>query len=106
VAGVESDADRAVFVDPDGHGEVITYRKRNGQAVTFDAVFDNEFVQIDAGDFAGVGSSDPVLTCRSADLPAGAGEGDRVEIVGVVYKVAGAIEADGTGMSIVRLRRD
>jgi hypothetical protein len=56
------------------------------------------------GEFAGIGliSSKPSLLVRDQDLPAGAAEGDTVDVDGTVWDVRG-LYPDGTGLTLVRL---
>ncbi len=66
---------------------------------TKQAIFDNGY----AGAFAGmVPDTDPRLTCRTSDVSAVA-VGDSVTVNAVAYTVC-AIEPDGTGITILRLK--
>ena len=103
---VETAADRAAFVNPDDFGVAATYTPVAGGAVTVNGIYDNPFAA--AGEFEQVGfaSTEPRFTCRSADLPNGAGNGDQIVISGTAYTVR-VIEPDETGdMSILVLVKD
>lgn len=100
---VESALDRAAFLAD--FGQDVTYSRPGGTASTIRAQFDSA-----AGDSSGFEQSGavvqarPQLVVRSADLPAGAGQGDRVSLV---HPVTGATTAyrvvmaypDGSGMT-------
>lgn len=99
---VESADDRAVFVDGDEFGVAVAYTPDGGSTVMLTGIFDAVDESLPFGE-VGVVSASPTLTCRSADLPTGAGEGDAVEIDGQSWRVAAPIRRDGTGMSILTL---
>ena len=46
---VESADDRAVFVDVDDFGSAATYTPSGGSASTVNGIFDNDFIEVDAG---------------------------------------------------------
>ena len=94
--GVESDADRAVFVDPVGFGTEVTV---GGSAL--DAIFDNAYVEVGL-DGVTVESVGPVLHCRTIDVP-GVAQDDAAVVNAVNYTV-GEVMPDGTGMTLLRLR--
>lgn len=98
---VESEDDRAVFVNPDEFGTIAVYMLSGGGsadiAVNRDLPFATAF-----GD-PGVATASPSVLLRSADLPAGAAaEADSIVVDGVLYAVR-VIEPDGTGMTRLRL---
>lgn len=104
---VETDADRAVFVDGDEFGsEVAWWRRDDVEPTTFTAIFDAEY-QLLATPLldAGVEASGPQIQCRTVDLPAGAAHSDRVEVDGTRYRAV-EVKPDGTGMTIVRLHEE
>lgn len=100
---VESDADRAVFINTDEHGSVVTYTTRSGVRSTFSAIFDNLHEAFAATDEVEIGGQQPRLTMRTSDVPANSAEGDQVKVAGATYKRAGALEPDGTGMTVMPL---
>ena len=57
---VESAADRAIFLDVDDFGTAATYTPSGGSAATVNGIFDNDFVEVDAGGGVGVRFSSPV----------------------------------------------
>ncbi|MCX5513424.1 hypothetical protein C3941_23835 [Kaistia algarum] len=97
---VESDADRAVFVNPDDFGTVATYRLAAGGSADIAVMRDLPFAM--AFSDPGMATGSPSVTLRSADLPAGAAEEDEIDVEGVTYAVR-VIEPDGTGMTRLRL---
>lgn len=102
---VESDADRAVYLNPDEFGTLALYTPAGGSAVEIAGIFDAPHLQIRMGDLdAGITSASPSFLVRSADLPAGAaqGAGDTIDIGGTVYRVV-EIAPDGTGMTLLVL---
>ena len=104
---VETDADRAVFVDPDDFGTTVAWwRSFDIEPVRFPAVFDDEY-QLISAQLADVGveGSSPQFQCRTVDMPSGAAQADRVEIGGKRYSAV-EFKPDGTGMTIVRLQEE
>lgn len=96
---VESAADRAVFVDADDFGEAATYTLKNGAArATVNGIFSNDYVDVAQVEGSRQASRRCRFTCREADIPARAGNGDHVTIGGDEYRVR-VIEPDGTGMA-------
>lgn len=78
-----------------------------GVAVTLDgqareAIFDNEFMLGRVGD-AGLAATQPMLTLRTADVPASP-VGKAAVVEAVTYTIA-AHEPDGTGVSRLLLER-
>lgn len=69
--------------------------------VAVEGIFDNGYEQIDMA--TGISSSGPVFTMASALVPTGVVELPLV-VAGVSYQVA-EHKPDGTGMSVLRLRR-
>lgn len=101
---VESATDRAVFVDIDDFGTAATYTPSGGLAATVNGIFDNEFIEVDAGGGVGVALNQPRFHCRTADVSSAA-EGDTITIGGVAYTVR-IVQDDGTGMTVLILERD
>jgi hypothetical protein len=104
--GVESAADRAVFLDLDDFGTAVTYRPAGNLSLTstINVIFDAAHLSVDVGSAVPVSSVNPVLTCRTADLTGGGKEGDRFTIDGTDY-VARDVQPDGTGMTTVELEK-
>lgn len=101
---VESATDRAVFVDVDDFGTAATYTPSGGSAATVNGIFDNEFIEVDAGGGVGVALNQPRFHCRTADVSSAA-EGDAITIGGVAHTVR-IVQDDGTGMTVLILERD
>jgi len=101
---VESATDRAVFVDVDDFGTAATYTPSGGSAATVNGIFDNEFIEVDAGGGVGVALVQPRFHCRTADVSSAA-EGDAITIDSVAYTVR-IVQDDGTGMTVLILERD
>jgi hypothetical protein len=95
--GLESDDDRASFL---AHGHRATWQTEAGESATFAGLWVGPW---SAGEFRLTGAT-PQLTCRSRDLPPGAGQGDRVFVATRWWRVR-EIRRDGTGMAIVDLQR-
>jgi hypothetical protein len=99
---VESAADRAAFLDVDEFGLSVTYTRAGGGVSVFAGIVDEVDEMMGLTD-PGIVSASPVLTCRTADLPTGAGEGDTLSIDGDTYAVAAPPRHDGTGMTTLTL---
>ena len=69
---VESATDRAVFVDIDDFGSAATYTPSGGSASTVNGIFDNDFIEVDAGGGVGVALQQPRFHCRTADVSSAA----------------------------------
>jgi hypothetical protein len=105
--GVESAADRAVFVNPDDFGVTGFYSQNGGAEVEISGIFDNAHLMVDQGE-AGVSSLAPVFTCRTADLEAmvmAAARRDDELRIGAVYYAVTDIQPDGTGMTTLILEK-
>lgn len=104
---IETDDDRAVFLDPEDFGALVNWPA--GSLVFVNCMFDDTFVSLSAGDmeFSQSGSRYQILL-RSSDVPADAEQGDTLTISGgalitpVSLKVL-ELQPDGTGMTVVRL---
>ena len=101
---VESAADRAIFFDVDDFGTAATYTPDGGSASTVNGIFDNDFIEVDAGGGVGVALQQPRFQCRTADV-ASAAEGDAIVISAVNYTVR-IVQDDGTGMTVLVLEAD
>lgn len=90
---VESDADRAVFLNSDEFAVTATI---NGADI--DGILDDEFTE--SNGFAG---SRPTLLCRTKDIEDNSIEEDQTAVIeGISYTVR-EIQPDGTGMSLIVL---
>ena len=105
--GVESAADRAVFVNPDDFGVTAYITQGGGAEVAVNGVFDNAHLMVDAGE-AGVSSTAPVITCRTADLAllglGNARTGDTLRIAAISYTLTD-VQPDGTGMTTLIMEK-
>jgi hypothetical protein len=100
---VETDSDRAVFIDDDDFAVPVSWVHAGGTA-TFSAIFDAEYQLITSAFLdGGVEGSGPQILARSTDIPALAKQGDSVTVKATVY-TAVEFKPDGTGMTIVRLQ--
>lgn len=100
---IETDADRAQFVDPDEFGEAFTWTV--GAVVsTVTGVPDTGTIRIEGQEGPGILTAHASLLCRAVDIPTGAAAGDAVSSRSVAHTVR-SIEPDGTGMTVVRLER-
>ena len=100
---VETADDRAIFVGVDDFGTAATYTLQGGGSSTVNGIFDNEFVEVDAGGGFGVAMQQPRFQCRTADISSAA-EGDTIVISSVTYTVR-IVQDDGTGMTMLVLEK-
>jgi len=101
---VETADDRAVFVSVDDFGVAATYTPAGGVASTVNGIFDNDFVEVDAGGGVAVALQQPRFHCRTADVSSAA-EGDALVVSAVNYTIR-IVQDDGTGMTMLVLERD
>ena len=101
---VESAADRAIFVNVDDFGTAATYTPAGGAGSTVNGIFDNDFVEVDAGGGVTVALQQPRFHCRTADVSSAA-EGDALVVSGVNYTVR-VVQDDGTGMTMLVLEKN
>ncbi len=100
---VESDADRLEFLDTSEFGISATYALASDLGLkAVQGIFDLEFTEVVADEFGGVGTHPPGFRMRTADLPAGYGDGDELIVNATTYTIR-AHERDGTGMVSLRL---
>ena len=101
---VESVADRLLFLDVDDFGTTASYTIQGGSAVNVIGIFDNEFIEVDAGGTVGVAIQQPRFLCRTDDVPS-ATEGDAITILTVNYTIR-IVQDDGTGMTTFVLEKN
>jgi len=101
---VESATDRAIFVGVDDFGTAATYTPSGGASSTVNGIFDNDFIEVDAGGGVGVALQQPRFHCRTADVSS-ASEGDALVVSGVNYTIR-IVQDDGTGMTMMILEKD
>jgi len=94
--GIETAADRAIFLDADVFGEEITYTPTGGSASTIEGIFDNETQLEDVGGEVEFVVGRPRIMVRESDTP-NAKAGDSVVINSVSYEVTYVL-GDGLGM--------
>lgn len=72
-----------------------------GTSIT--AIFDNAYqsINLDTGE---IGSTGPALHCKTSNVST-AKHGDAVVVSSVNYTVAGPPEPDGTGLTVLKLRK-
>jgi len=95
VSGKMFEDDLGVFFDLDGHGVEIILE--NGDIIT--GIFD-----VPLFDDNGIASSYPQAMCKTRDVEH-VNEGDKVEIVGVMYEIRSCPPGDGTGVTMIFLVR-
>ena len=100
---VESADDRAIFFGVDDFGVAATYNLQGGGSSTVNGIFDNDFIEVDAGGGIGVAMQQPRFQCRTADISTAA-EGDTIVISAVTYTVR-IVQDDGTGMTVLVLEK-
>jgi len=101
---VESATDRAIFVGVDDFGVAATYTPSGGASSTVNGIFDNDFIEVDAGGGVGVSLQQPRFHCRTADVSS-ASEGDALVVSGVNYTIR-IVQDDGTGMTMLVMEKD
>ena len=101
---VETADDRAIFVNVDDFGVAASYTPAGGVAATVNGIFDNDFIEADAGGGVTFALQQPRFHCRTADVSSAA-EGDALVVGGVNYTIR-VVQDDGTGMTILVLERD
>lgn len=100
---VETADDRAIFVSVDDFGISATYTPAGGSAVTISGIFDEDFIEVDAGGGVGVAMQQPRFLCRTADVSA-ARDGDTMLVQGYNYNIR-IVQDDGTGMTTLILEK-
>lgn len=102
---VESDEDRAAFLDPDEFGTVVTYIAAGRPGLTLNGILDMPATRQMSG--PGVEVVEPSFLVRSAALPddaePGAHTGDRLVLADGRRFMPRAAEPDGTGMTLLLL---
>lgn len=100
---VESDTDRASFVDGDEFGVSVSWAHTGGPTV-LNAIFDAEYELLVTSELEdGAEGTVPQILCRTADIPGAGAHGDVLTIDSTDYNVV-EIKPDGTGMTSVRLQ--
>jgi hypothetical protein len=95
---VESANDRAIFISADDFGVTATYK-----AGTISGIFDNDFIEVDAGGGVPFAMQQPRFMCRTADVST-AVEDDTLVIATLTYKIK-VRQDDGTGMTTLILEK-
>lgn len=98
---VETAADRAIFVNSNDFGVTATLTS-GSNVTTISGIFDNEFVEVDAGGGVPFAMQQPRFAVRTAD--ANVEEDDTLLIAGVTYKIK-VVQPDGTGMTNLILEK-
>ena len=101
---VETADDRAIFVSVDDFGVAASYTPAGGSASTVNGIFDNDFIEADAGGGVTFALQQPRFHCRTADVSSAA-EGDALVVSGVNYTIR-VVQDDGTGMTMLVLERN
>ena len=101
---VESAADRLIFLDVDDFGTTASYTVQGGSAVDISGIFDNEFIEVDAGGTVGVAIQQPIFLFRTSAVSS-ATDGDAITILGVAYTIR-IVQDDGTGMTTLVLEKN
>jgi hypothetical protein len=99
---VETADDRAIFVSVDDFG-VSAIFTRGSTTKTISGIFDNEFIEVDAGGGVPFAMQQPKFMVRSSDV-VGVVEDDTLVISSVTYKIK-VVQPDGTGMTNLILEK-
>jgi hypothetical protein len=102
--GLLDDLDN-VFHNTAEFAEEVVYFYRSGESHTLAAVFDEEHSQMDLDTGAPVIASEPTFHCPTRQFTKEPGKGDSVRIRNREFQVI-SVEPDGTGVTVVVLRRD
>jgi hypothetical protein len=102
--GVETAADRAVFVNPANFGVVASYTPAGGSSASeINVIFDSGYFAVGLDAVVPIESGQLRAVARTADLP-NVSHGATLVIAGVTYKVRGN-QPDGTGMTTLVLEQ-
>lgn len=96
---VETADDRAILIAD--FGETVSFIPEVGTQTNITAIFDNQYLGLDAGGTVEVSMVQPRLTVRTADVPE-IQQGDTFIVRSVLYDVA-VIMPDGTGITEIAL---
>jgi hypothetical protein len=66
---VESDDDRAIFLSVDDFGVSATFT-RGASVTTISGIFDNDFIEVDAGGTIPIAMQQPTFLARTLDVAA------------------------------------
>lgn len=99
---VESADDRAIFLSVDDFG-VSAIFTHNRVASTISGIFDNDFVEVDAGGGVPFAMQQPRFLARTSDVST-AVEDDTLVISNATYKIK-VVQPDGTGMTNLILEK-
>jgi hypothetical protein len=99
---VETDVERAIFLEVDDFGSSATYTPLSGSPSTISGLFDNEYLAVDAGGSVPVAMQQPMFTCLTSAVSS-AQEGDTLLISTTTYKVTN-VQPDGQGMTVLMLQ--
>jgi hypothetical protein len=99
---VESANDRAIFLSANDFGTSVTFT-RGATVTTISGIFDNDFIEVDAGGGVPFAMQQPRFLARTADV-ASAVEDDTLLISGTTYKIK-VVQHDGTGMTNLILEK-
>ena len=103
--GIESGADRQIFLDSNEWGSAATYTPMGGGVASpIQGLFDAAYTDINLGLEVGVASTGPRILVATSNLINGGRQGDQFVIAGVNYS-ASSLEPDGTGMTNVKLKK-
>ena len=96
---VETADDRAIFLSADDFGTTVLYQDYLGNVSNVVGIFDNDFIEVDAGGGVGYALQQPRFVCRTADMP-NAKENEILTINGL-DDIIRVVQPDGTGMTTV-----
>ena len=100
---VESDIDRAVFLSVDDFGIAAKFTPQNSFERDIIGIFDNDFVEVDAGGGVGFALQQPRFLCRTSDVLT-ATQGDKLRVNSTNYTVQ-IVQDDGTGMTTLVMEK-
>lgn len=98
---VETINDRIAFLAD--FGVSVTYTVQGGSPGVITGIFDNDFVNVDAGGDFGFAMQQPRLLVKTSDV-INCTEGDSFVVSGVTY-LSRVVQDDGTGMTVIQLEK-
>nr|WP_125459063.1 hypothetical protein [Oceanicella actignis] len=93
-----------LFDGAGGFAQAVTWTPKGRPPADLAGIFTAAHAAAGAGDWPGASTVQPVLTVAAADVPDGAGQGDKVDISGAQWRAAD-LQPDGTGLVRVILER-
>lgn len=106
---IETDADRAAFLDPEEFGAVAIWTSASGAKPAINVIYDDTFVALGGADLELTAEGSRLqLMVRSRDVPGDAAHDDVItvtnDVLGTKNFTVLEFQPDGTGFTVVRLQ--